>query len=310
MVAAAQSTAVSGWPVKPARVVVGAPAGSSPDAVARAVAEAMAAASGQPVTVENRVGAGGTLATTAVASATADGHTLLAAGCAGDTITHAFVAQGRPPMELFKDLTPVGQIMRDHWLVVVSAQHPARSLQELAQIGRNAAEPPAYPSIGEASTPHLQGERLAQALGFKALHVPYKDSSAADLASGRLAYAVSPSGSQIGLIKGGRLRALAVLSDQRLAALPDVPTAQEAGLPNYRFNGGICLYAPGATPTDAVARINAALTQALAQAPVISRLAAIGADPTPLTVAQTAQFVRSFAAESDHLRTRVLAAAR
>jgi tripartite-type tricarboxylate transporter receptor subunit TctC len=301
---------IAAFPTQPVRVLIGAPPGSSPDVVTRLLGEAMASSLGQPVIVENRVGAGGTIATAAVASAAPDGYTLNVSGCSGDAITHAFVSQGRTPLTLFKDLAPAGRLLLDHWLVLVPASSDVASLSDLARKAQAASDPVAYPSQGEGSTPHLQGERLARSMGFKALHVPYKDSPINDLVGGRLGYAVLPSAAAVPLVKGGRLKALAVLSAERLAALPDVPTAEQAGLAGYRFNGGLCLWAPGATPSTAITRLNAALMAAARQPAVSERMQALGADPTPFDLETTSQYVRDFAAESDRLRAAVFGSAR
>lgn len=306
----AASVAAASFPTQPVRVLIGAPPGSSPDVVTRLLSEAMASSLGQPVVVENRLGAGGTIATAAVAAAAADGHTLNVSGCSGDAITHAFVSQGRTPLALFKDLTPVGRLLLDHWLVLVPASSDVASLSDLARKAQAAAEPMAYPSQGEGSTPHLQAERLARTLGFKALHVPYKDSPVNDLVGGRLGYAVLPSAAAVPLVKGGRLKALAVLSAERLGALPDVPTAEQAGLTGYRFNGGLCLWAPGATPAAAIQRLNAALATAAREPAVREKMQALGADPTPMDLKTTAQYVRDFSNESDRLRAAVFGGAR
>lgn len=306
----AVSLSAAAFPSQPVRVLMGAAPGSSPDVVTRLLGDAMASSLGQPVIVESRMGAGGTLATTAVAGAAPDGHTLNVSGCSGDAITHAFVSQGRPPLVMFKDLTPVGRLLLDHWLVLVPATSPVASLSELARQAQAASEPIAYPSQGEGSTPHLQAERLARALGFKALHVPYKDSPVNDLVGGRLGYAVLPSAAAVPLVKSGRLRALAVLSAERLPALPEVPTSEQAGLAGYRFNGGLCLWAPGATPPATLARLNAALVAAARKPEVRERMQALGADPTPFDLEATTQYVREFAAESDRLRAAVFGSAR
>lgn len=298
------------FPAQPVRVLIGSPPGSAPDVSTRLVGEAMAATLGQPVVVENRPGAGGALATAAAAGAAPDGHTLNVSGCSGDAITFAFTSQGRPPLALFKDLTPVGRLLLDHWLVLVPASSDVASLADLARKAQASPEPLPYPSQGEGSTPHLQGERLARTLGFKALHVPYKESPVNDLVAGRLGYAVLPSAAAMPLVRGGRLRALAVLSAERLPALPEVPTAEQAGQPGYRFNGGLCLWAPGATPPAAQAQLNAALVKALRQPGVVERMQSLGAEPTPLDLDATAQYVRDFAAESDRLRAAVFGAAR
>jgi tripartite-type tricarboxylate transporter receptor subunit TctC len=306
----ATSLSAAAFPTQPVRVLVGAAPGSAPDVITRLLGEAMAPALGQPVVVENRPGAGGTLATGAVAAAAPDGHTLNVSGCSGDAITHAFTSQGRPPLTLFKDLTPVGRLLLDHWLVLVPGTSDVASLQDLARRAQAASDPIAYPSLGDGTTPHLQGERLARAMGFRALHVPYKDSPVNDLVGGRLGYAVLPSASAAPLVKSGRLKALAVLSAERLAALPEVPTAEQAGLPGYRFNGGLCLWAPGATSAAAIERLNEALVTAARQPAVRERMLSLGADPTPYDVATTTRYVREFAAESDQLRLAVFGSTR
>jgi tripartite-type tricarboxylate transporter receptor subunit TctC len=306
----AASLTVAAFPTQPVRVVIGAAVGSAPDAVTRVLAESMAPSLGQPVIVENRPGAGGTLATAAVAAAAPDGHTLNVSGCSGDAITHAFVSQGRAPLTPFKDLTPVGRLLLDHWLVLVPVGSDVTSLTAFAQKARAAAVPLTYPSPGEGSTPHLQGERLARAMGFKALHVAYKDTAVNDLVGGRLDYAILPSASAMPLVKGGRLKALSVLSADRLAALPDVPTAEQAGLQGYTFNGGLCLWAPGATPPAALARLNRALVDAAGVPAVREKMQALGADPTPYDLDATARYVRDFVAESDRLRAAVFGSAR
>lgn len=296
------------FPAGPIKVLIGVAPGAPPDVVARTLAEAMGPLLGQPLVLENRAGAGGTLATSAVAAAAPDGYTLNVSGCSGDAITHAFVAQSRPPLTLFKDLTPVAQLMRDHWLVLVPASSGVTTLKELT--AAPGSQPLAYPSQGEGSSPHLQSARLAQALGFKALHVPYKESSMPDLVGGRLAYAVQGSAFASELVKSGRLRALAVLSRERLQALSDVPTAHEAGLTDYVFNGGVCLWAPGATPTAVLNRLNVALVAAQNQPKVRERFLTLGLDPTPLNVEETRRFVTDFAAEGARLRTAVFGTGR
>ena len=294
------------FPSRPVKLVVGVPPGTAPDIVARTLAQAMERSLGQSVVVENRLGAGGTLATSAVASAPPDGHTLNVSGCSGDSIVHAYVTSGRPPLVPFRDLTPVGRLMRDHWLVVVSPELGVSTLQQFRELARSRSEAMAFPSQGEGSSPHLQGERLARALGIKSLHVPYKDSAVNDLIAGRLGFAVQGSASVAELVRSGRLKALAVLSRERLAALPDVQTAEEAGLPNHHYNGGVCLWAPGATPVPALIRLNEALNTAAGDPAVRRRFDSLGVEPVAGNLTDTAKFVAEFMAESDRLRESVL----
>jgi tripartite-type tricarboxylate transporter receptor subunit TctC len=302
--------AAAPFPDSPIRIVLGIPVGASPDIVARALAAEMPATLGQAVIVENRPGAGGTLATTMVAAAPPDGYTLNASGCSADAIVYGFVMNGRTPLDPFKDFTPVGQLMRDHWVVLVSPERGIDNLRQLATMTRDAAQPLSFPSQGEGSSPHLQAERLARKLGFKALHVPYKDSPLSDLAAGRLDFAVQPSAASQALVKAGKLKALAVLSMERLASLPDVPTAAEAGLPAFTYNGGICLWAPGGTPRDVVARLNDALNRAAKSPAVAARFEALGVDPTLLSPEATARSVAGLMADADELRAAVFGKSR
>lgn len=306
----AASLSVGAFPSQPVRILVGTAPGTAPDVITRILVDVMAYSLGQPIIVENRPGAGGSLATGAVASASPDGHMLNVSGCGGDSITYAFTSQGRPPLSLFKDLTPVGRLLLDHWLVLVPAGSDVTNLTDLALKAQAASQPLAYPSFGEGTTPHLQGARLAQTMGFKALHVPYKSSSINDLIGGHLGYAVLPSASAAPLVKSGRLRALAVLSTERIASLPEVPTAEQAGLQGYYFNGGLCLWAPGATPSAVIARLNEALVSAAKLPSVREKIQALGADPTPYDLPSTIQYVREFAAESDKLRDAVFGSTR
>jgi len=298
------------FPDAPIRIVLGIPVGASPDVVARALAAEMSVSLGQAVVVENRPGAGGTLATSVVAAAAPDGYTLNASGCSADAIVYSFVMSGRAPLDPFKDFTPVGQLMRDHWVVLVSPERGIDNLQQLAAMKRDAAQPLSFPSQGEGSSPHLQAERLARKLGFKALHVPYKDSPLTDLAAGRLDFAVQPSAASQGLVKSGKLKALAVLSSERLRSLPDVPTAAEAGLPDFTYNGGICLWAPGGTPKDVVARLNVELNRAAKTPAVAARFEALGVDPTPLSPEATTRTVAGMMADADELRAAVFGKSR
>ncbi len=297
-------------PSAPVRIVIGIPVGASPDVATRALAGEMQAALGQSLVVENRPGAGGTLATALVAAAPPDGHTLNVSGCSADAIVYSYLMSGRPAFDPFKDFTPVGQLMRDHWVVLVSPDLGVDSLERLVQLARERQAPLAFPSQGEGSSPHLQSERLARRLGFKALHVPYKDSPMSDLAAARLDFAVQPSAAATGLIKAGKLKALAVLSDERIQALPDVPTAREAGLADYTYNGGMCLWAPGQTPVAVVQRLSQALLRASTAPAVIARFAALGIDTVHTDPQETAQSVKALMSEVDSLRQAVFGKSR
>ena len=221
--------ATAQFPARPVKIVVGFPPGSTPDLVARTVGERMGDDLGQPVVVENRPGAGSTIATEAVARSPADGYTLIVSGCSGDGIVYGFVMTGRTPFDPFKDFTPVGRVMRDHWVLAVSPALGVGSLDELVALGKSKPGTLTFPSPGTGTSQHLQAERFRMRVGMDATHVPYKDSPFPDLVAGRLSYAVQSSAAVVPHIKSGKLKGLAVLSTSRLASLPEVPTAAEAG---------------------------------------------------------------------------------
>ena len=302
--------AAAQYPVLPVKIVVGFPPGSTPDLVSRTVAERMADDLGQAVIVENRPGAGSTIATEAVARSPADGYTLIVSGCSGDGIVYGFVMTGRPPLDPFKDFTPVGRVMRDHWVLAVSPTLGIGSVDELVALGKSKPGSLTFPSPGTGTSQHLQAERFRMRVGLDATHVPYKDSPFPDLVAGRVTYAVQSSAAVVPLIKSGKLKGLAVLSTSRLASLPEVPTAAEAGLPDLIYNAGVCLYAPGGTPRDVVARLNGALNKAEAADAVKQRFADLGVEAVQGSPEDTAMFIAELMALVDQLRTAVFGKAR
>jgi tripartite-type tricarboxylate transporter receptor subunit TctC len=298
------------FPARPVKIVVGFPPGSTPDLVTRTLAERIGADLGQPVVVENRPGAGSTIATEAVARSPADGHTLIVSGCSADGIVYGFVMTGRAPFDPFTDFVPVGRVMRDHWVVAVSPSLGVGSVKELVALGKSKPGALTFPSPGTGTSQHLQAERFRMRVGMDATHVPYKDSPFPDLIAGRVSYAVQSSAAVVPHIKSGKLKGLAVLSTERLASLPDVPTAAEAGLPDLIYNAGVCLYAPGGTPKEAVARLNAALNRAEASEPVRQRFADLGVEAVQGSPEDTAKFIAELMALVDELRTAVFGRAR
>lgn len=308
--AAIAAPAVAQFPARPVKIVVGFPPGSTPDLVTRMVAERMGPDLGQPLIVENRPGAGSTIATEAVARAPADGYTLIVSGCSGDGIVYGFVMTGRAPFDPFTDFTPIGRVMRDHWVVAVSPSLGVGSVKELVALGKSKPGTLTFPSPGTGTSQHLQSERFRMRVGMDATHVPYKDSPLPDLIAGRVSYTVQGSAALVPHIKSGKLKGLAVLSTERLASLPDVPTAAEAGLPGLIYNAGVCLYAPGGTPKDIVARLNAALNKAAASDAVKQRFADLGVEAVQGTPEDTAKFIAELMALVDELRTAVFGKAR
>ena len=303
--AAAQS-----FPARPLRVVLGFPPGSTPDAVTRIVAEKMGEELKQNVVVENRPGAGQTIAVQAVARAAPDGYTMLVDGCSAAGIVYSFVMTDRPPLDPFKDFAPIGRVMRDHWLVAVSPALGVSSLSELVALARAKPGTLTFPSPGVGSSPHLQSERFRMRVGIEAMHVPYKDSPVPDLIAGRLSFAVQASPAFVPLVRAGRLKALAVLSTERMAVLPQVPTTAEEGLPDLTYNAGICLYGPGGIPRGVVLRLNAALNRAEAAESVRKRFADLGVETVQSSPQDTGKYIAELMAQVDELRIAVFGKAR
>jgi tripartite-type tricarboxylate transporter receptor subunit TctC len=304
------SPAAAQFPTRPVKIMLGFPPGSTPDLVTRTVAERMGPDLGQPVVIENRPGAGGTIATEAVARSPADGYTLMVDGCSAAGTVYAFVMTGRVPFDPFIDFAPVGRVMRDHWLVAVSPALGVGSIKELVALAKSKPGALTFPSPGTGTSQHLQAERFRMRVGIDATHVPYKDSPFPDLIAGRLSYMVQSSAAVVPHIKSGKLNGLAVLSTERLPSLPDVPTAAEAGLPDLIYNAGVCLYAPGSTPRDVVARLNAALNKAEASDAVKQRFADLGVETVQGSPEDTAKFIAELMALVDELRTAVFGKAR
>ncbi|WP_439594595.1 Bug family tripartite tricarboxylate transporter substrate binding protein [Falsiroseomonas sp.] len=271
--AAAPAVAQPGWqPDRPLRWILGYPPGGGSDLIARLLAQAMAGALGQPVVVENRPGGGGVLGAELAARAAPDGHTLLS-GDNGILVFHPFL-HDRLPYDPARDFRAIGGLARFQLLVLVPAESPLRDLAALR--GRRGLS---YGSSGVGSPQHLAAARLLRQAGAEeATHIPYRGGAAVltDLMAGRLDLAMLDTAAALPQLREGKLRALAIGSATRLPALPDVPTAQEAGLDGYVVEAWQGLVVPAATPQPAVDRLAATLTAALAEPTVQARLAAGG----------------------------------
>lgn len=296
------------FPSRPVKILVGYPAGSSIDVVTRAVAEQMALAFGSPVIVENRVGAGGIIATQELVRAAADGYTLFAG--AVDSLVYAYVEADRKPLDPLTDVVPISRLTRDHWVLAVSPTLGVNSVKELIALGKSSPGKLSYASIGTGTAPHLLGEKFRQLAGFEATHVPYKDSFVSDLMAGRVSYIVHVTPAVGPLIKAGKLKGLAVLSRERVAMLPNVPTTAEAGLPDLVFNAGILMFAPGGTPPGIIGRLNAAINKAEGTASVRQLFTDFGVEIAAGTPAEAAKFVAEQIGIQDAIRTAVLGKAR
>ncbi|MBL0089633.1 MAG: tripartite tricarboxylate transporter substrate binding protein [Ideonella sp.] len=266
--------AQSAWPSGPMRIVVPLPAGGGVDAFVRVLAEQLAAALKQPVVVDNKPGAGGLIGTKAAAQAAPDGHTLayLFAGL-------ATVQAMNPRLDLLKEFRPVARLSNSPFLAVVSAQSKYKTLQDLvADVQANPGKL-SFGSGGPGSAAHLAVEYVEERFGnFKAVHVPFKGAieSANAIIGGQVDFQIGLLSAVIGLVQGGKLRALAVTSRARVPQLPNVPTFAESGMPGFVFEPWGGLGVPAGTPDAVIARLNEVLPGILASAPVKEVLARLG----------------------------------
>ncbi len=281
------------YPSKPIRLIVPFPPGGPTDIVGRLVAQEMEKGLGQAVVVENRPGAGGTVGSSAAASAPADGYTLLY----GSTSTLAIAPS------LYRNLAydprsafvPVSLVSRGPIVVAVNAQVPARTLKEFIDLAKRSPGKLSYGSAGNGTPPHLAGELFKAVAGVDLLHVPYKGGAPAinDLAGGVVQVIFEGQVALIPHLKSGRVRALAITGEERNAALPDVPTAAQAGLAQYDAHFWSGLVAPAGTPPQALSRLNAVLVKALATPAMRETLTRYGLEPAPNSPQQFAAYIRA-----------------
>jgi tripartite-type tricarboxylate transporter receptor subunit TctC len=263
------------WPERPVRFVVAAPAGSSIDALARVIGERLSDRIGQPIVVENKAAAGGTVATAEVAKAAPDGYTMLL-GFNGPLAFAPLIR--KPGYDVAKDLAPVVIASSQPNVLAVNGEVPARSVRELVALAKANPGKLAYASVGNGSASHLDMELFKSIAGFDALHVPFNGSPPAVTATiqgeTQMLFAVmQPLKAQI---DAGRLRALAVTSAKRFALLPDLPTIAESGYPGFEALAWNGVMVPAGTPKAIVVRLNAEINAILEEADVIDKLHAAG----------------------------------
>ena len=291
--AASNASAQSGYPNRQISFVVGFSAGGSTDIVARLIAEEMRKTLGQPIVVENKAGAGGNIGATIVAKAKPDGYTLLI-GSVGPLAINASL-YAKMPYDNLKDFTPISLIVHvPNMLVVNPSAMPVNSFPEFVALLK--ANPGKYffASTGTGTSSHLSGEQLKTMAGVEATHVPYKGAVALnDLLSGEqvhFMFATIPS--VIEFVRAGRLRALAVTSKNRSAAVPEIPTVAESGFPDFEASSWFGLLGPADLPREIVSRLQGEVVRALKIPEIRDKLTAQGADPVGSSPEEFAAYIR------------------
>lgn len=281
------------FPTKPITLVVPFPAGGALDAVARPMAEGMRKALGQAVVVENVAGAGGTLGTGNVARAAPDGYTILL----GSVATHAIAAGIYPKLSYdpIAQFAPISQLTRGPLLLAVGPQVKAANLRDLVAAAKASPGTINYASTGNGTALHVAGELFKAAAGINVQHVPYRGGGQAmtALMGGEVAYIIGNTQLVMPLVNGGKVKALAVTGERRLAALPDLPTFAEAGTAGVDVVTWFGLFAPAGTPAAIVEQLNSAATAALKSEDVQRSLATMGDEPVGSSVADFSRFVRA-----------------
>jgi tripartite-type tricarboxylate transporter receptor subunit TctC len=288
--ATAMAHAEAPYPARPITLLVPYPAGGANDAVARLIGLKMGEDLRQPVVVDNRPGAGTTIGTAMAAKAAADGYTLVLGSLASHAVSPHLYA--RPGYDAVADFAPIGMIGVVPMVLVVAQDSPYADLQSLVEAARKQPGRLNYGSSGNGSPLHLAAELFKQRAQLQINHVPYKGGNAhtMDLMGGRLDMILDTLTSAAPLIKGGKVRALAVASASRLPELQNVPTFAEAGYPGFEVNAWYALYAPARTGAPVLARLSSSLASVLKLPEVQDKFAQLGVRTRPGSPQELAAF--------------------
>ena len=294
---AAQVGAQSAWPDKPIRFVVPYTPGGGTDTVTRHIANSITQDTKWTFLIDNKAGGGGNIGLDLVAKAKADGYTLGMGQTANLAINPALLPS--MPFDAAKDLLPVALVAELPTVMVVRADSPWKSLADAIKAAKAKPGEVKQALASTGTVGHLAGEMMALRAGIKVLNVPYKGAAPAitDLLGGQTDYMFATPQAVVGMIKGGKLRALAVTSTKRLAILPEVPTVAESGYKDFEAVDWKVIVAPAGTPADVVKRLNAAVAKALTQPAMIAQLAAEGSTPMSGSPEQVARYIKAEQAE-------------
>lgn len=291
----ASAALAQSYPSKPIRIVVPFSAGGGVDTLARLLGQRVSDQVGQPVIIENKPGAGGNIATAFVASAPADGYTILigANGLAANTTLYP-----NQPYEILRDFTPVGYIGASPLIMVAAPTFAPRNLQEMIALAKKQPGKVTYATGGSGTSGHLASEMLKSMAQVDLAHVAYKGGTQAfvDLQAARVDVMFIDPPLAMPQVKAQRLKAIVVGSQKRFDLLPEVPTVAESGLPGFEATVWWGFVAPAKTPPEAIARLNAEINKALAYPPLKEKLTEMGVVVTPLS---SEQFGRVLVTETD-----------
>jgi tripartite-type tricarboxylate transporter receptor subunit TctC len=273
---AAPTVAQTGYPDRPVRIIVGFTAGSATDITARMFAQKLNAAWNVPVTVENIPGAGGSVGGDRVAKAAPDGTTLYWGANGAMTINPSLLPN--PTFDTVRDLAPIARVLVMPSLLVVNNDVPANSVAELFALAKARPGQLSYASPGVGTPQHIAGELLKSLASVDIVHVPYRGVALADVIGGRVTMTLQNMGAILPVVRDGKLRALAVTSNQRSPIIPELPTLAESGFPDFEAISWFGLLAPAHTAAPIIAKVHEEIVKIAAQTDMRERLAQLGLD--------------------------------
>ena len=279
LVTTSAALAQATYPTKPIKLVVGFAPGGGSDFIARLVSVRLQEKLGQPMIVDNKPGAGGNLGAELAIRAPADGYTLFLAA-ASYTVNPALY---KLPFDSVKDMTPIAQLARGPFIVAVNPKLDVKTLKDLVEYAKKNPGKLSYATSGAGSITHMVSEYFMDTAGADVVHIPYKGTSPAltDTISGQTQIVFGTPASTIPFVKGGQLRALAVTSEKRLSALPDVPTVIESGYPQFAVYNWHGIIGPKGIPKDIVAKLNTAINEVIGGTGMDTNLASDGLTAAP-----------------------------
>ena len=271
------------YPTRASRIIVPWTAGGTADLMARIAGQKFAEALGQQYIVDNRPGAGGLIGTEQAAKAAPDGHTLLLATTAPNSVAPSLYA--KIPFDPVKDFASISLMATTCYVLSVHPSMPVKTAKDLVALAKARPRQLTFSSPGAGTPNHLSGEMFKLLTGVDMQHVPYKGSSQAiaDVMGGQIALSFENIVVASTFVKSGRVKALAVTSAKRAGALPNVPTVAESGVPGFEAVGWFGMVAPAATPREVITKLNGELTRALGTADVRDRITSLGAEVVPTT---------------------------
>ena len=281
------------YPNKPIKLIVPLAAGSSVDTAARIVMQKISQNIGQPIVIENKLGAAGIIGTDQVAKSPADGYTL--GGFNDSIITMIPNLNPKLPWDIVKDFESISQVAIIEWGLMVSSSSPYRNVNDLIEAAKKSPGKLNYSSGGNGGPQHIGMAMLAYQAGINMMHVPYKGATQAAVgaAAGEVDATLQGISTIVPLVQSSKARLIAVCTPQRMAQFPDVPTVAESGIPGFKMNSWFGLMAPAGTPKEIIAFLNREVTKALADPNVKERLIALGLFPVGSSADEMSSLVKS-----------------